>query len=103
MKPLPIKKIIFKSFSLPIKEFDNFINIVIVPYVIILPFHLYVIYYDDFVLRMLETEGFYKYWMGSLRTQIINYLLIFPIFLVYWQTGIDMFFLREKNLGLINH
>ena len=80
MKPLPIKKIIFKSFSLPIKEFDNFINIVIVPYVIILPFHLYVIYYDDFVLRLLETEGFYKYWMGSLRTQIINYLLIFPIF-----------------------
>ena len=48
MKSLPIKKIIFKSFSLPIKEFDNFINIIIVPYIIILPFQLYIIYYDDF-------------------------------------------------------
>ena len=52
MKPLPIKKTIFKSLSLPIKEFDNFINIIIVPYVIILPLHLYVTYYDDFILRL---------------------------------------------------
>jgi hypothetical protein len=79
MEPLPIKKIIFKSFSLPIKEFDNFINIIIVPYVIILPLHLYVIYYDDFILRLFETEGFYQYWRGSLRSQIIQYLFIFPI------------------------
>ena len=79
MKPLPIKKIIFKSFSHPIKDFDNFINIIIVPYIIILPFHLYVIYYDDFVLRMFETEDLYQYWRGSLRSQIIQYLLIFPI------------------------
>ena len=79
MKPLPIKKIVFKSFSHPIKDFDNFINIIIVPYIIILPFHLYVIYYDDFILRLFETEGFYQYWRGSLRSQIIQYLLIFPI------------------------
>ena len=79
MKPLPIKKIIFKSFSLPIKEFDNFINIIMVPYLIILPLHLYVIYYDDLVLRLFETEGFYKYWRGSMRSQAIQYLLIFPV------------------------
>ena len=79
MKPLPIIKIIFKSLSLPIKKFEDFINIIIVPYVIILPLHLYVIYYDDFILRLFETEGFYQYWRGSLRSQIIQYLLIFPI------------------------
>ena len=57
MKPLPIKKIIIKAFSLPIKDFNNFINIIIVPYVIILPFYLYTIYYDDFVLNLFDTEG----------------------------------------------
>jgi len=78
MKPLPIKKIIIKAFSLPIKDFNNFINIIIVPYVIILPFYLYTVYYDDFVLNLFETEGFLAYGMGSLRSNIVHYVLILP-------------------------
>ena len=79
MKPLPIKKIIIKSFCLPAKNFNNFINIIAVPYVIILPFYLYTVYYDDFVLSMFEVEGFFAYMKGSLRSNIVHYLFIFPI------------------------
>jgi|TARA_B100001964_G_scaffold101886_2_gene113960 hypothetical protein len=87
MKPLPVKKIISKSFSIFVKDFNNFINIVIVPFVIILPFYLYTIYYDDLILNLFEKEGFVSYLRGSPRTKIINFLLIFPItscFMASW-------------------
>ena len=87
MKKLPTKKIILKSFNKIKDDYKNLLDIATVPFIIILPFYLYSVYYDEFVLDLFNTKGFVAFIRGSGTSKLIDYFILFPLtsaFLANW-------------------
>ena len=87
MKKLPVKKIIQISLNKIKNDFNLFLNVSTVPFIIILPFYLYSYYYDEFVLDLFNKKGMISFIRGSHVTKLVDYLIVFPLtsaFLANW-------------------
>jgi len=78
MSKLPVKKIISKSISRMIYDFDNFVRISLFPFIIVGPLFVFTSYYDEFVLDIYNQKGFMASMWGSKLTMFIDYLIILP-------------------------
>ena len=79
MSKLPVKKIISKSISRMIYDFDNFVRISLFPFIIVGPLFVFTSYYDEFVLDIYNQKGFMDSMWGSKLTMFIDYLIILPL------------------------
>ena len=68
-------------------DFNNFVRIAAVPFIIMAPIYLFTVYYDELVLDIYNQKGMLAYWRGSGQTKLINWFILFPLtsaFLVNW-------------------
>ena len=87
MKKINPKEIISKSYKRMTNDFNNFVRIVAVPFIIMAPIYLFTVYYDEVVLDIYNQKGFIAYVRGSGQTKLINWFILFPLssaFLVNW-------------------
>ena len=87
MKKINPKEIISKSYKRMTNDFNNFVRIVAVPFIIMAPIYLFTVYYDELVLDIYNQKGFIAYVRGSGQTKLINWFILFPLtsaFLVNW-------------------
>ena len=87
MKKIKPKEIISKSYKRMTNDFNNFVRIAAVPFIIIAPIYLFTVYYDEVVLDIYNQKGFIAYVRGSGQTKLINWFILFPLtsaFLVNW-------------------
>ena len=87
MKKIYPKKIISKSYKHLTNDFNNFVRIVAVPFIIMAPIYIFTAYYDDYVLDIYNQKGMFAYIRGSGLTKLINWFIIFPLtsaFLANW-------------------
>ena len=79
MSKLPVKKIISKSISRMIYDFDNFVRISLFPFIIVGPLFVFTSYYDEFVLDIYNKKGFIDSMWGSKLTMFTELLIAIPL------------------------
>ena len=79
MSKLPVKKIISKSISRMIYDFDNFVRISLFPFIIVGPLFVFTSYYDEFVLDIYNQKGFMDSMWGSKLTMFTELLITIPL------------------------
>ena len=79
MSKLPVKKIISKSISRMIYDFDNFVRISLFPFIIVGPLFVFTSYYDEFVLDIYNQKGFMDSMWGSKLTTFAELLIALPL------------------------
>lgn len=94
MKKINAKEIISKSYNRMTGDFNNFVRIAAVPFIIMAPIYLFTVYYDEFVMDIYNQKGLIAYVRGSGQTKLINWFILFPLtaaFLVNWHRYILFF------------
>ena len=97
MKKINPKKIISKSYNHMSSDFNNFVRIAAVPFIVMAPLYLFTTYYDEYVLDIYNQKGMVAYIRGSGLTKLIDWFIIFPLtsaFLANWHRYI--LFSRKK-------
>ena len=87
MKKINPKEIISKSYKRMTNDFNNFVRIVFVIFIVSSPLYLFTTYYDEYVLDIYNQKGMVAYWRGSGLTKLINWFILFPLasaFLANW-------------------
>ena len=87
MKKINPKKIISKSYKRMTNDFNNFVRIAFVVFIVVTPVYLFSAYYDEYVLDIFNQKGMVAYIRGSGLTKLFNWLVLFPLtsaFLVNW-------------------
>jgi len=87
MKKINPKKIISESYKRMTNDFNNFVRIVFVIFIVSSPLYLFTAYYDEYVLDIYNQKGMVAYWRGSGLTKLINWFILFPLasaFLANW-------------------
>ena len=87
MKKINPKKIISKSYKRMTNDFNNFVRIGFVVFIVVTPVYLFSAYYDEYVLDIFNQKGMVAYIRGSGLTKLLNWLVLFPLtsaFLVNW-------------------
>ena len=87
MKKINPKKIISKSYKRMTNDFNNFVRIAFVVFIVVTPVYLFTAYYDEYVLDIFNQRGIVAYIRGSGLTKLLNWFVLFPLtsaFLVNW-------------------
>ena len=87
MKKINPKKIISKSCKRMTNDFNNFVRIAFVVFIVVTPVYLFSAYYDEYVLDIFNQRGIVAYIRGSGLTKLLNWFVLFPLtsaFLVNW-------------------
>ena len=87
MKKIKPKGIIFKSYKRMTNDFNNFVRIAFVVFIVMAPVYLFTAYYDEYVLDIYNQKGMVAYIRGSGLTKLFNWFVLFPLtsaFLANW-------------------
>ena len=97
MKKINPKEIISKSYKRMTNDFNNFVRIAFVVFIVMTPIYLFAAYYDEYVLDIFNQRGIVAYIRGSGLTKLLNWFVLFPLtsaFLANWHRYI--LFSRKK-------
>ena len=87
MKKIKPKEIISKSYKRMTNDFNNFVRIAFVVFIVMAPVYLFTAYYDEYVLDIYNQKGMVAYIRGSGLTKLFNWFVLFPLtsaFLANW-------------------
>ena len=87
MKKIYPKEIIFKSYKRMTNDFNNFVRIAFVVFIVMAPIYLFTAYYDEYVLDIYNQKGMVAYMRGSGLTKLFDWFVLFPLtsaFLANW-------------------
>ena len=68
-------------------DFNNFVRIAFVVFIVMAPVYLFTAYYDEYVLDIYNQKGMVAYIRGSGLTKLFNWFVLFPLtsaFLANW-------------------
>jgi len=87
MKKIYPKEIISKSYKRMTNDFNNFVRIAFVVFIVMAPVYLFTAYYDEYVLDIYNQKGMVAYIRGSGLTKLFDWFVLFPLtsaFLANW-------------------